>query len=443
MKPGRALFVCAVLLLCGLPVLHAEIEPSKANKSNRDNKAKASAPVLKPTPIPAASGLYESYSPLQMKPVAPLLASKRKLLARYLEVSTQGQRSTIKMMPAGRIVWLVDYGPHGVTRKETQVDGEQWTVSIFKYDTKGHLVSKEVTGPGAHGQTLKYSYTTDTEGRVLARTPAQNNEARLEIQYGDWGAKIKWKKDKSLIRIDKFDAEGRLKETAFATDMRLLYERSAKGTLRGVFRQFDTNRNGTKFRANHTKPLKGVGPSMLDSLEQSVAERHEVLLLLGDPPKSSTDGQGIKRSTHDEYSNSCWLNEVSGLDYDPADMLLGGSTSCICGFCVDANLAIDAVDVQGQDHHWTQGPWMRLDEAVDVTADHRVMTPTGPVMAGDLKAGDVVLNSAGQPHTLESVRRLPAGPARKGLNVRTQSGVFAAGGILFESETARACPMIP
>lgn len=142
------------------------------------------------------------------------------------------------------------------------------------------------------------------------------------------------------------------------------------------------------------------------------------------------------------WSDRCWLNQPSTLTFDAAGLLTGVQQSCICGFCVDAALAPSAPDVLATDRHWTRGPWVRLDGAVDVTADHRVMTPDGPRPAGALSAGDRVLSANGAPRVLRSVERL-SGAERLGVNLRTRSGTFAAGGLLFESEQPRPCPLPP
>ena len=76
---------------------------------------------------------------------------------------------------------------------------------------------------------------------------------------------------------------------------------------------------------------------------------------------------------------------------------------------------------------------------MDVTADHRVMTPSGPRTAGSLRAGDVVLGADAVPRVLRSVEPANESAPRLGRNLRTSTGVFEAGGFQFESETPHAC----
>lgn len=169
-------------------------------------------------------------------------------------------------------------------------------------------------------------------------------------------------------------------------------------------------------------------------------ERHEALLFLGAPIHSTAEGRGSRRETHDDWAQECWMNLTSGIDFDAAGRSSDDSVGCICGFCVDASLDATADgELLAVDLHWTAGPWVRLDGTVDVTADHPVMTPDGPVPAGELSAGDVVLGEDGTARALVSVERLPAGELRLGCNLRTESGVFSAGGLLFASEEPRAC----
>jgi hypothetical protein len=120
-------------------------------------------------------------------------------------------------------------------------------------------------------------------------------------------------------------------------------------------------------------------------------------------------------------------------------MLIDLHVACICGFCVDAAARIEAAEVLGTDEHFTRGPWVRLDEALDVTVEHRVLTPRGPRPAGALRPGDVVTGADGRPRVLRSVRALPSAPPRRGLNVRTARGTFGANGFLLESEAPRDC----
>ncbi len=135
--------------------------------------------------------------------------------------------------------------------------------------------------------------------------------------------------------------------------------------------------------------------------------------------------------------------------FDATGLLVSTIQTCICGFCVDADLPVDTgEEVEGVDLHWTEGPWVRLDERVDVTVDHGVATPGGVVPAGLLRVGDEVLAADGTPRPFRSVRSLARGAERLGRNVRTRSGFFAAGGLLFASEApcpgfAPAAPLSP
>jgi hypothetical protein len=156
--------------------------------------------------------------------------------------------------------------------------------------------------------------------------------------------------------------------------------------------------------------------------------------LLGSPQSESDTGHGAARRIVQQFGEPCWLNELSALEYDATGLLVSAYQACICGYCVDASLPVEAAAVEGVDLHWTRGPWLRLDDEVDVTVDHTVATPLGPRRADALRPGDVILTSHGALRVLRSVRPLPLGPERLGRNVRTASGFFGAGGIRFASE---------
>lgn len=64
--------------------------------------------------------------------------------------------------------------------------------------------------------------------------------------------------------------------------------------------------------------------------------------------------------------------------------------------------------------------------------------PVGSITASE--PGDLVRTAAGGVRTLRSVQTLPPGPLRLGRNLRTASGTFGAGGLLFRSESPRRCP---
>jgi hypothetical protein len=186
--------------------------------------------------------------------------------------------------------------------------------------------------------------------------------------------------------------------------------------------------------------MPAVEPAHVAVFAHSSVERHEVDLLLGAPVHTTDEGRGVDRRQTVDYSPGCWLNEVSGLEFDAAGLLVSGVQGCICGFCVDASLPIGTrTEVVATDTHRTLGPWVRLDGTVDVTAEHEVVTPSGPRPAGTLSAGDVVLDAQRRPRRLRSVEQLPDGPERLGRNVRTLDGTFSAGGILFRSEGPLSC----
>ncbi len=407
-----------------------------------------------PAAEPAPSGLYEGYSPITMAPFGPLLPAQTRLLPRWLEVKTQGRLSTLTFKPEGAIVWRLEYGPHGLTRKITEVDGQLWTESAFTWSADGRLSAKRVSGPGAP-TPLDYHYKTDSQGRVLERSRKtwidkdnfgiDRSGLTLRFAHTVGGVSLDWLAPGHLVRRDVFDPQGRLLRTEFdqGGTLQLLYDRDARGALTRVRRVIPAEGGAPLTEtATFQRPRKPPMREPVAALSYSIAERHEVLLLLGAPATSSRDGAGALRITRDDYAaGQCWLNDPSGMNYDAADLFSGASTACICGFCVDAALIIEAADVRGVDLHWTEGPWVRLDGAVDVTADHAVMTPEGPRPAGDLRPGDLVLDASGNPRRLRAAALLPAdGQPRLGRNVRTRAGVFAAGDILFQSEAARPCP---
>jgi hypothetical protein len=210
----------------------------------------------------------------------------------------------------------------------------------------------------------------------------------------------------------------------------VLYQRDAAGALLGVARRMD----GVETPGPLPRPDGKVTSLHLDQLPPFV-ERHEVLLLLGPAFTHSVDGKGLRRRITDSYAGEdCWLDKTSTVEYDATGLIAKAYVTCICGFCVAAPEPLLGEEVLGADEHWTAGPWVRLDGRLEVTSEHRLMTPGGPVAAGALRAGDEVLRADGGVHTLRSVELLPPGPPRLGRNLRTASGAFVAGGLLFESE---------
>lgn len=401
---------------------------------------------------PVASGLYEGYSPILRAPYGSLDERTARSLPRWLEVTSKGETSEVVFLPERRVVWRLTYGPDGLIEKKVTVGGAPFTESRFRYE-QGALVEKSVTGVGSGGARV-YQYVRDADGRITERRgPVSRNsyygsdpkKDRVLFTWDAAGVTLDYVLGAQIVRRDRYDAGGRLLRTDLgrpATDpkgrLSLIYQRDASGRLVGVQRQW--------FGA----PARPARPDRRDPAVKwlhlgtlpPVVERSEVLLLLGRPERHSRDAGSSDNSIRDQYAKDCWLNQISELTYDSAEMLSSYGQTCICGLCVAAESGPRApagAELLGRDEHWRDGLWLRLDERVDVTPDHRVMTPSGPRPASELRAGDVVLTEDGSARPLRSVRRLPAGPARLGVNLRTTSGYFAAGGLLFESEIPRSC----
>lgn len=382
-----------------------------------------------------------------MRPVCPL-ASPPAFLPRWLEVQTRGDVSTIVFRPDGRVRWQVTWSSGQVVQKVTTVDGERWARSRFSRDAFGRLVKKVVDGRGAPGGPWTFDYVTDAAGRVTSRRglvtrrrPAGQSNEEWNVAWTTRGrATATLRMDGNLVRTDEYDDAGRPLRTqipgrgAASAPLALTYRRDRQGVLVGIDRQ----RDGRTSPARAAERDATVAPLHLMALVGSVLERHEVELLLGAPATTSDDARGAARHVTEIWGADCWMNTPSGIELDAAGLLVSTITTCICGYCVDAALPVDARDVEGVDLHWTTGPWVRLDDAVDVTADHGVWTPRGVVEAGELAAGDEVLDARGAPRRLRSVTLLPRGPERLGRNVRTRTRTFAAGGIRFASELV--CP---
>lgn len=403
-----------------------------------------------------ADGAYEDFSPLLMAPVGAPLASAPALLPRWVEVATVADVTRVTFLPDARVVWEITWGPGGAVEKRTLVDGDLFTRSVFERDGSGRLVRKIVTGPGSGGG-LTYAYTTDADGRVLTRTatlPRATGAAwagtETETVTVDWtagGATVRTLRDAALVREDRIDAGGRLLSTTIHTrdgsrEAALDYGRRGDGTLERVTRRLPGRR---AHPADFATPDATVEDGDVFLVFSAPLERHEALLFLGAPVRTTDAGRGVHRAIDDDWSSECWMNAPSGGRFDAAGLSLSTTTSCICGFCVDAMLETSADGaVLATDLHWTRGPWVRLDDRIDVTVDHALVTPSGPVLAGELHAGDVVLDATGEPHTLSSVVRLPDdGVLRLGRNLRTEDGTFAAGGFLFVSEAPRTCTPPP
>jgi hypothetical protein len=391
---------------------------------------------------PPTDGLYEDWFASTMEPVGPLAAPPR-LLPRWLDVRSRGRETVVTFQPEGRLVWRIVWGPEGPAQKTVEVDGEVFSTSRFEYDAQRRLTRKVVDGPGIGEEPVIFDYTTDAAGRILTRTrPAPALEVQRFVRSRR-GVEIRTELEGVTVRVDVHDAEGRRLETRWSSlrarprTLSLRYVRDRRGNLTRLVRNLDGRRAEADAGARDPHLSRGH----VAALSTMPIERDEVLLLLGAPETASDDARGPARRRTDDFSPGCWLNEPSTLEYDATGLLVGSHAACICGFCVDADLPVEAPgeDVLGVDLHYTRGPWVRLDGAIDVTVEHRVLTPRGPVPAGELRAGDEVLGSDGAARVLRSAVPLGAGEERLGRNVRTSRGRFAAGGLLFESESARAC----
>lgn len=405
-------------------------------------------------PLPA-NGLYETWSPLTRRPVGPIsLSQAQRLLPRWLSVTSSGKTSVVTFMPAGRVRWRISWGPDGIATKVTEVDGVRYSASEFDY-RDGHLFRKRIE---RRGQRWAAFFKTDSSGRLRTRRetmPSPNDgrtprtpaiESRWSVRHNARTVVIARSKDGKLVRRDTLDLAGRPLRVELGFDgkgqpmLALAYRRDSRGVLTSIGRTLF----GVHSRANPAQPDPTIRSKHVAALARSAfVERHEALLLLGAPVTHRDQKRGDQRRIDDHYSKGCWLNAVSTLHFDAAGLLLHGGISCICGFCVDARLPVRAPDNLGVDLHFTRGPWIRLDGRVDVTADHRLLTPSGPRRAGDLRAGELVLAADGSPHRLRSVVRLARGPLRLGRNISTRRGYFVAGGLRFESEPPTACRLSP
>ena len=394
-------------------------------------------PDLSPANDPVPTGLYEGYSPLLLRPYGPVTPDQAKSLPRYLEVSTVDDVSIVIVQPEGRIRWELEYGPHGLVRKVTTVNGELWLESDFHY-VDGRLSTKRVSGVGIE-RRLQFAYETDECGRVTKRS---QGTTRWAVTFDQDGAVAKMFQYQTLIRRDTFDLGGRhlITTVGIPADgpdrLRITYERNRNGGLVRVTRRW---RAGKDRPADPLQPDPDVGSTELGLLNDQV-ERHEVLYLIGAPQKRYLEGNGVRRSATDDYSADCWLNAPSSIKYNPADVFIGTEASCICGYCVDAQATLGFDEIMGVQTHWTAGPWVRIDGRLDLTVDHRLLTPNGAREAGALAPGDVVMLSGFRPHAVRSVELLPPGPPRLGINLTTNTGTFEANGYLVESEQPQPCP---
>jgi YD repeat-containing protein len=404
-------------------------------------------------PGPVQSGTYEAYSPITEAPVSsigPAVASR--LLPRWLEVSTVGQSSIITFAPEGRIRWSLDYGPYGIAKKVTTVDGVTWSTSQFSYDAKGRLSAKTVSGQ----VNASFTYRLDPDGRVAERRRVGSAE-RWAVRYTGAGPVAETYVDlpggATLRRRDHFDPAGRPLEIELISGTAevvatVRYRRGSDGSLTSVVRGIGSKPDRPA-DPHHLEPA--LDSRVLDLLGGvGVFERHEVLLLAGSPVTHSVTGTGLLRIAEDNYAKDCatvggesTMNHVAGINYDAADLAQEGNVNCVCGFCVSVPAPRVGGEVLGTDEHWSSGPWVRLDEEVEVTVDHPVATPAGPRPAGSLTVGDVVLGADGGPRVLQSTRLLTGPSERLGVNVRTRTGTFAARGFLFETEVSSECRSNP
>lgn len=396
---------------------------------------------------PPASGLYEAWSSLRMSAVGPLGAPPP-VLTEWIEVQTSGDLAVVTFLPERRVVWRIRYDAQGPIEKVVEVDGEHFITARYTYDAAGHLARKEADGP-ARTTPLVFSYRTDASGRVIERRSplrqalfsgsAPGAEEVVTVRYRGARAHVRTELAGRLVREDDYDAAARITATRFFGARRgmsasLIYRRDASGALLGVERVVGRRRGAADPRVRDAS----VDAELVALVAGAPIERAEALLLLGSPVRASDDARGLSRRRSDDWADACWLNEISGISWDPTGLVASPSSGCICGFCVDAELAVSEADVLGVDLHWTRGPWVRLDGEVVLTADHEVMTPAGPRAAGELEVGDVVLDAGGGERVLRTVEALGE-ELRLGRNVRTATGTFVVGGIVVASEAARTC----
>lgn len=391
--------------------------------------AAAGPPGLAPAAAPAPSGRYEGLSPLTGAPHGLLPAGQAIPIAEWLDVTSEGSESTAVVAPERRVIHSLRYGPHGLTTKTTTIDGAPWSISTFGYDAAGKLRDKRVEGPTIGVQ--RWTYETDRHGRITSRRSTDGHQI-VAVSYDPRkGAQRTVTVDGLVSRVERWDRHGRLAELrlgrpiAKKRQLRLSYQRRGDGSLAAVrvARILDGRVGPTA--AGH------VGMVPVGTL------RAEVRLALGAPQRSTDSGRGVERRLSDGYSSGCWLNEPDALSYDAVGRQTATQTSCICGFCVAPEGVAHATDVLARDSHLSVGPWLRLDRLV-ITADHQVLTPTGPRAAGLLRVGDAVLDAAGKVRHLGRVERLAEGP-RPGVNLRTRRGWFVAADIRVASEAERRC----
>lgn len=395
-----------------------------------------------PEPIqPIKPGLYETLAPDTGLPAGPLDKPPSGVLPEWLEVSVSGagDHLAILFQPAGRVRWEMELGPYGPIAKTTFVDGLAFATSTFSYaDCLGaHCAcprEKRVSGPGLAKELIQ-SYRCDATGRIVAR----GDDERIERTPGARGYVVRHGVGQSTtywseVRRD----DGRLERAYTGADeakavLAFTIVRDARGAPLKLVRTL----GGTPTDVpSGNPPDVRVTAAALGELHGPMP-RWLVHAFLGEPTTTRDDGQGPGRVVLDDWSDGCWLNQLSTLGFDASLALVGAHAGCICGLCVADDVPLSGEGILGVDTHIRTGPWVALDGVV-VTADHPVLTPVGALPAGWLDVGSVVLGPAG-PRTLVTFERLPDGP-RRGRNLRTTTGVFEAGGFLFLSEESVACP---
>ena len=396
--------------------------------------------------VPFAAGTYERWGSLFDAPSAPLPVARASLLPEWITVEVRGHTAVVTFEPERRVVWRIRYGPHGADHKRVLVDGVNVLDVVYERDASGHLVRKTARGALAPSG-LVFAYRTDAQGRVISRErqlDASSTE-RLEVRWGPRATVARLLVGGVERRVDRWDAAGRLRSTTFAfesqvwgaspprairSESRLVYVRERTGELREIRRRRGTQ---PETAADHRSRDATLAAEDLRVMTPAAFDRAEARLLFGAPESLVDRGRGPSREISETFGAGCWLNEVNILVFDPTGLYREGREGCICGFCVDAAAPFVATEVLGTELHVRRGPWLRLDGELVITADHRVLTPSGPRRAGELRAGDEVLGADGEVIHLQSVEPLPD-TERLGRNVETASGTFVVGRFVVVSE---------
>lgn len=377
-------------------------------------------------------------------PAAPLDPGDTAKLPTWLSVETTGRQSVVTLEPERYVKWTLRYGPHGLTDKVVTVGGAPWTHSRFRYSATGHLSDKTVTGPGLQhleGKSAGTVYRTDSRRRIVERFAAAGQDPSLRLRHSTSGVTVEHRVGDRVVRRDRYDRAGRRLRIDVGDaepSIRVRFLRDAKGRLKRVTRRISKK----SVKASWDAPESWVRPEHLRRIP-TLTSRGDVLLLLGAPHRHSVSLSDGIQHTEDDYAEVCWINDANTLVYDAAGVFKDTGTSCICGFCVAAEQVAIGPEATAWDIHWRNTTWVRLSTAlgeVDVTADHRVITPSGPRPAGALRVGDLARTAGGPPTALLAIEVLAVEGLKAGANVQTPSGTFAAGGLLYESEQPRVCP---